>query len=78
MNIINVYQAKTQLSALIDMAIEGEEVVIARNNKPLVVLKPYKQLKKNREFGLLRGQITIADDFDAVDAEIEKLFYGED
>lgn len=76
MNIINVYQAKTHLSSLIDKAVAGEEVVIARNNQPLVKLTPYLDEQKPREFGPLKGQFIMSPDFDAVDAEIEELFYG--
>lgn len=77
MQIVNIYQAKTNLSDLVDRVVAGEEVVIARNNRPLVTLSPYQKLTKPREFGPLKGQIKIAKDFDAVDREIEKMFYGE-
>ena len=74
-----MHEAKTQLSRLVDEAVAGEEVVIAKAGKPLVKLVPVEQESRApREPGALRGQIWIADDFDAFDAEIERMFYGED
>jgi len=64
MSTYNVHAAKTQLSRLIEKARAGEDVVIARAGTPvarLVALDP----KALRQPGLLRGQIEIADDFDA-------------
>jgi prevent-host-death family protein len=74
--IINVSKAKTNLSKLIDMAYLGEEVIIAKNNLPLVELVPHKP-KEKRKLGLLVGQIEIPDDFMEEDAEINAMFYGE-
>jgi len=74
--IINVSEAKTNLSKLIDMAFHGEEVIIAKNNLPLVELVPHKPREK-RKLGLLAGQIEIPDDFMDEDAEINAMFYGD-
>jgi prevent-host-death family protein len=74
--IINVSEAKTNLSKLIDMAFHGEEVIIAKNNLPLVELVPHKP-KEKRKLGLLAGQIEIPDDFMEEDAEINAIFYGD-
>jgi len=74
--IINVSEAKTNLSKLIDMAYHGEEVIIAKNNLPLVELVPHKPRKK-RKLGLLAGQIDIPDDFMDEDEEINTMFYGD-
>ncbi|MBU1582192.1 MAG: type II toxin-antitoxin system prevent-host-death family antitoxin [Proteobacteria bacterium] len=74
--IINVSEAKTHLSKLIEMAYHGEEVIIAKNNLPLVELVIHKP-KKKREFGLLKGQIIIPDNFMDEDEEINEMFYGE-
>jgi prevent-host-death family protein len=60
--IVNVSEAKINLSKLIDMAYQGEEVIIAKNNLPLVVLVPHKSRGK-RQLGLLAGRIRIPDDF---------------
>jgi prevent-host-death family protein len=62
MNVYNVHAAKTQLSKLIEQAIAGEEVVIARNNEPVVKLVPI-QLRPKPQFGSLKGQIVIHDSF---------------
>ena len=75
--IINVSKAKANLSKLIDMVCLGEEVVISKNNLPLVDLVVHRQRKK-RELGLLAGQINIPDDFMDEDESINALFYGDD
>jgi len=74
--IVNVSEAKTSLSKLVDMAYQGEEVIIAKNNLPLVELVPHKPRAK-RKLGLLKGQIRIPDDFLDEDAEINAMFYGD-
>jgi prevent-host-death family protein len=74
--IINVSEAKTKLSKLIDMAYHGEEVIIAKNNLPLVELVVHKP-KAKRKLGLLAGQINIPDDFMDEDEEINAMFYGD-
>jgi prevent-host-death family protein len=74
--IINVSEAKANLSKLIDMAYHGEEVIIAKNNLPLVALVAHKP-KEKRKLGLLKGQISIPDHFNDEDEEINTLFYGE-
>lgn len=61
---VNVYEAKTHLSRLLQEAIEGEEIIIARDGKPLVRLVPVEQAAPRPLLGLMKG-ISIADDFDA-------------
>jgi len=73
---VNIFQAKTQLSKLIEMAEKGEDVVIARAGKPVVRLTKLEPTKKPIVFGLLKGKIHVAEDFDAplppeVQAEFE-------
>jgi prevent-host-death family protein len=77
MEIANIHEAKAQLSRLVDQALAGEEVQIARAGHPLVRLVPIQIESQPRQGGQLRGKIQIADDFDAPDPEIERLFYGE-
>jgi prevent-host-death family protein len=78
--IVNIHAAKTNLSKLIERAEAGEEVVIARNGKPAVRLapvdKPAGQPKRQKGswIGSLKGQIWMAPDMDAVDAEIAREF----
>ena len=73
--IINVSKAKINLSKLIDMAYHGEEVIIAKNNLPLVELIAHKPRAK-RKLGLLAGQIDIPEDFMDEDEQINTMFYG--
>jgi prevent-host-death family protein len=61
---INIYEAKTQLSKLVDVAAEGEDVIIARNGKPVARLTALKPEKRPLKPGLLNGKGWIADDFD--------------
>lgn len=75
--IVNISEAKTQLSRLIDRVYHGEKVVIAKNNLPIAELVPYLP-KGKRKLGFLRGQMQIPDQvFFDTDAEIEAMFYGE-
>lgn len=76
MQLVNIYQAKTQLSQLIQQAQQGQDVIIAKAGKPVVKVIPYTTKTKNRKPGLLKGQITISPDFDEEDEEINQLFYG--
>ncbi len=64
MNPINIHEAKTQLSKLIEAVEAGEEVIIARAGKPVARLVPYIAPKPVRRPGLLKGKIRISDDFD--------------
>jgi prevent-host-death family protein len=73
--IVNVSKAKIQLSKLVEMALEGEEVIIAKNNVPLVELVVHRP-KSKRKLGLLAGQIHIPDDFMDENDEINSMFYG--
>jgi prevent-host-death family protein len=62
---VNIYQAKTQLSKLVDLASSGTDVVIARNGKPAARLTSLDQKQKRvYKLVLLEGQGWIADDFD--------------
>ncbi len=61
--IFTVHQAKTQLSKLIAAALEGEEVIIARGDKPLVRLTALASPKTGPRFGSMRGQIALTDAF---------------
>jgi len=75
--IVNVSEAKTNLSKLIDMVYHGEKVVIAKNNTPLVDMVPHQPSGK-RELGLLQGKLTVPENFDDEDSEINTMFYGSD
>ncbi|MEQ1602412.1 MAG: type II toxin-antitoxin system prevent-host-death family antitoxin [Methylophilaceae bacterium] len=73
--IVNISEAKTHLSKLIDMVYHGETVVIAKNNLPIADLVIHQPTGK-RTLGLLQGKLIIPDDFNAPDSEIEQMFYG--
>jgi prevent-host-death family protein len=62
---VNVAEAKAHLSDLIEKALRGEEVVIARRDVPLVRLTAIASAKPQPKFGLLAGKIVLRDDFDA-------------
>ncbi len=71
----NIYAAKTHFSKLIDRALQGDEVIIAKAGKPLVCLVPYAQLHPTgRTPGTAKGQFSMADDFEAPlpESEIEE------
>lgn len=61
---VNVHQAKTHLSDLLNKALAGEEVIIAKAGKPLAKIVRIERARAQRVFGQHRGQIWIADDFD--------------
>jgi antitoxin (DNA-binding transcriptional repressor) of toxin-antitoxin stability system len=63
--IVNVHEAKTHLSRLIQEALDGEDIVIARGNQPLVRLVLVESARPQRSTGWARGHVRIADDFDA-------------
>ena len=61
---LNLYEAKTQLSALVDAAAAGEEIIIAKNGKPMAKLVALKDIIK-RKPGRLKGKVWMSKDFDA-------------
>lgn len=75
--IVNISEAKAQLSRLIDRVYHGEKIVIAKNNLPIADLVPHKPEGK-RKLGLLKGQLQLPDNLMEEDEEINAMFYGED
>jgi prevent-host-death family protein len=65
MDAVNIYEAKTRLSQLVDKAAAGEDVVVSRNGKPLVRITQLEGSKRRIRFGVLKGKVKIARDFDA-------------
>ncbi len=63
--LVNLHEAKTHLSRLIQEALDGEEIVIARDNEPLVRLVPIESARPQRSVGWAKGQVTLAPDCDA-------------
>lgn len=71
---MNVHEAKTHLSRLLESVEAGETVTIARAGKPIADLVPHR--RADVVWGTLRDRIVIADDFDDSDEEIAQLFEG--
>jgi len=83
MTAVNIHAAKTHLSRLVDRAASGEEIIIAKNGKPMAKLVPYREELKRRGGGSMRGLIHLPDnfpeDFDApLPPDLLALFYGEE
>ena len=74
---VNIHDAKTQLSRLLEEVEAGERVVIARAGRPIAVLSPYKAATRPRRLGLFAGQATVHSDFDELPADIARAFEGE-
>jgi prevent-host-death family protein len=75
---VNLYEAKTHLSRLVERAAGGEEIVIAKAGRPLARLVPLAQRTGPRPLGMFAGQIVIGDDFDApLPEDIAAAFRGE-
>jgi len=77
---INIHEAKTHLSRLVEAAAKGESFIIAKAGKPLVKVMALDApvSAQRRRVGFLAGQIAVPDDFDAMGrVEIEALFGGE-
>jgi prevent-host-death family protein len=62
---VNIHQAKTQLSRLVEAAATGQEIVIAKAGRPVARLVPLASPVRRKQLGLLRGKIRIGADFDA-------------
>jgi prevent-host-death family protein len=71
---VNMHQAKSSLSRLVERALAGEDVIISRNGKPLVQLVPVRKNHTPRVPGRGKGTIWIGPDFEFTDEEITELF----
>ena len=84
MRMVNIHEAKTHLSRLVDEAEQGEPFIIAKAGKPKVqvIRIDAPAVTAKRRLGFMKGMYTIPDDFDEIDKqldqEIEKLMLGED
>lgn len=72
MKIVNIHEAKTHLSRLVQEAIDGEEIVIARGNVPVVKLVLVESARSERSRGWARGLVRMADDFDRPLADFDE------
>jgi prevent-host-death family protein len=74
---VNLYEAKTQLSKLVEKAARGEEIVIAKAGEPKARLVPIARPVRNRRPGAWKGRVVIAPDFDApLPEEVLAAFEG--
>jgi prevent-host-death family protein len=72
---VNIHEAKTQLSKLVDRAAKGESFVIAKAGKPMVKVVALAAPRTPRRLGFLKGEFMVPDDFNRMgQAEIAKLF----
>ena len=81
MQMVNIHEAKTQLSRLIEQAVKGDSFIIAKAGKPLVKVTRLDapSVGQIRRLGFMAGQITVPDDFDRMGSrEVELLFGGEE
>jgi prevent-host-death family protein len=79
MKTVNIHQAKTHLSRLVEEAAEGEPFIIAKAGKPIVKVTPLSAPTgaQVRRLGFMAGQIAVPDDFDQMgNEEIERIFAG--
>jgi prevent-host-death family protein len=77
MRTVNVHDAKSQLSKLLEEVEAGERIVIAHAGKPVAVLAPFQAATKRRRLGQFAGQVQIAPDFDELPDDIRAAFEGE-
>jgi prevent-host-death family protein len=71
---VNIHEAKTHLSELLQRVMNGEEILIAKAGKPVARLLPFQPAPQPRQPGNDAGQITISSDFDEPLPEFEDLF----
>lgn len=75
--VINIHEAKTHLSRIVDEVAAGAEVVIAKAGKPMARLTPIAPPVKKKRLGLLKGKIKVPDDFNSpLDPEVIGQFEG--
>jgi prevent-host-death family protein len=74
MEIANIHEAKSQLSRLIERAMNGEEVIIAKSGQPMVRLVPIHADESPRVGGQWKGRVRIADNFDTLPDDIAAAF----
>ncbi len=71
---VNIHEAKSQLSRLGELVLKGEKVIIAKSGEPYMELIPYRAQPRSRAPGRLKGQISMAEDFDETPSEVSDRF----
>ena len=74
MQVNSIYEAKTKLSKLVDLAVEGKEVIIGKSGKPMVKLVPYRVDESPRKGGQWKGKVKMAPGFDEFSDELAEMF----
>lgn len=74
--IVNMHEAKTHLSRLVERAAAGEEIIIGRAGRPIARLVPYAEEREPRSPGRWAGRVSIAPDFDESPAWVAEAFEG--
>lgn len=77
MEYVNIHQAKSQLSRLLERVEAGEEIVIARAGRPIAKLSGFARAREPRRPGRWKGRISLSADFDELPAEIMRAFEGD-
>jgi prevent-host-death family protein len=75
--VVNIHDAKTNLSRLLERVQQGEEVVIGKAGKPIARLVPFAQAQQPRQPGIWCGKVRIAEDFDELPEDLAGAFRGE-
>jgi prevent-host-death family protein len=75
---VNIHEAKTHLSRLIERVENGEEVIIGRAGKPVAKLVPYRANNEPRKPGAWKGRVWMAPDFDELDPDLLAAFEGDE
>lgn len=77
MESINLYEAKTQLSRLVDQAAAGQDVIVSRHGKPVARITRLEPPKRKIRFGVLKGKLIVPDGFDdPLPADVIRAFEG--
>ena len=77
MTVVNMHEAKTHLSRLVERVAQGEDVVIAKAGRPVARLVPYEESAEPRKPGAWAGKVWMADDFDELPPDLLAAFSGE-
>jgi prevent-host-death family protein len=74
---VNIHEAKTHLSSLVEEAAAGEPFIIAKSGRPLAVVHPYTPTPPRQRTGFLKGRVSVPADFDSMGSrEIADMFEG--
>lgn len=74
---VNIHEAKTNFSKLVQRAADGEEIVIAKAGVPMAKLVPFREKRRPRRPGAWKGKVRIHDDFDELPDDLAAAFRGE-